>query len=312
LLNNRTISDSDEKTGKINICKKRIWLTIGIILLFVGVTIAPTINAIHRGETEGVTITTEIYGLSRVKSSTTQLAQEQVEKITQFCDSIEQQLSAIKTEYEAIEIFTNAISQFNEYNIISNEINIESYQRLISQIYKTQTKMNAFNNIQSYNDESFDEFFCLMASKGNGTMFFCTDLLTCFFLIRFGYFNNEFFLREGLYEKVEEFLLNRSSKKMFHFGSYMYLSPSWFFSLGPKNGIQTATQGYRYGILADFFIGIKINLPGQIYFCLGFVYFMQVRSFPPAPPSCPTADAPSPSINVVFLSWPMRVYFLKE
>jgi len=250
-------------------------LAVGIILLFVSVSIVSAINARHGGDTEVVNITTEIHSFSMVKSSTTQLTQDQVEKITQVCDSIEQQLSAIKTEYEAIEIFNNAISQFNGYNIISNEINIESYQRLISQIYKTQTKMNAFNNSKSYNDESFIDYFCLLAS--NGTWHECVGLLTGLFLIWFGYVKNGFFIREGLYEKVEEFLLNYSSKKMFHFGSYMSLSSTWFFSLGPMNGLKTATQGYHYFIETDGFIGIKINLPNQRYFCLGFVYFMQIH-----------------------------------
>ena len=91
-------------------------LVFGVIVLFLGVVIAPSINAnISKAsvDSELVEFTTEICGLDGGKH-TVQLTQCQIKQLDKLFDGIREQLNKAETREDFIESFNRAIQVFKK------------------------------------------------------------------------------------------------------------------------------------------------------------------------------------------------------
>jgi hypothetical protein len=143
-------------------------LAVGVILLFIGVVIAPSINA-NIGK-EMVEITTEISGLNGGKK-TVKLTREEAEEVEALFDSIREQLNATETREETKEIFNDAIVELNKYGLLGG-LSVKQAQRLVTGGYQNQRMMKIIENMTNTGQEdNTSNVCCLVAGKTDKTLF---------------------------------------------------------------------------------------------------------------------------------------------
>ncbi len=105
-------------------------LAVAVILLFIGLAFAPSINAYVSKEKEFVEYTTEICGLNSGKH-TVRLAKEEADEVEQLIDDIERRLDEVETREEAVKIFNEAIVELDKYGLLGG-LSIEKAQKLVT------------------------------------------------------------------------------------------------------------------------------------------------------------------------------------
>src|SRR4030042_1933905 len=93
-------------------------LAIGIILLFVGVTIAPTINFnTVKASTDDdlVEVTTQACGINGYGNTTIKLTREQYNDLEEYLVDFRARLNQTSTRDEAIQLLKNAIVEIGKY-----------------------------------------------------------------------------------------------------------------------------------------------------------------------------------------------------
>jgi len=146
-------------------------LAVGVIVLFLGLACAPSINANVSKNSELVEITTEICGLGGGRY-TVQLTKEEAEEVDRLFENIRLQLDESTSREEAVEVFNEAVVELDKYNLLSG-LSIDQARRLIlgeisnsfSLIYNYEGKNNTMNN----NGENFN---CLIAGRSTYTRLF--------------------------------------------------------------------------------------------------------------------------------------------
>lgn len=129
-------------------------LSIGIILLFIGLTLAPSINANITKDSELFKVTTEICGLDGEKQ-TVQLTKEEAEEVEQLFSDIERRLDEVEAREEAVEIFNEAIVEFEKYGLLGS-LSVEQVQELMVDEYSKEQApllfetMNHEKNVPEY------------------------------------------------------------------------------------------------------------------------------------------------------------------
>jgi hypothetical protein len=114
-------------------------LVIGIILLFVGVTIAPTINfstVKASQEDDLIKVTSQACGITGYKDTTVKLTREQYAEIQNLFDEVQTQLDATDSPEEALPIYYNAIVELNKYGLLPQGMSVETAQNLVTGGYK--------------------------------------------------------------------------------------------------------------------------------------------------------------------------------
>jgi hypothetical protein len=129
---------------------KRKWLAIGIILLFVGVTIAPTINVqvVKASQDDDlVEVTTQAYGIKGYGNTTVKLTREQYQNLEQYLVEFRARLNQTSTREEAVPIFKDAVVELDTYGLLPKGMSVEnakSFLSMINQEYGKFEKMNTF------------------------------------------------------------------------------------------------------------------------------------------------------------------------
>ena len=123
------------------------WLTVGIILLFVGVTIAPTINfntVKATQEDDFIEVTSQACGIKGYKDTTVKLTREQYAEIQKLFDEVQAQLDATNTIEDALPIYYNAIVELNKYGLLPQGMSVETAQNLVTGGYKHAFQTKSF------------------------------------------------------------------------------------------------------------------------------------------------------------------------
>lgn len=108
-------------------------LVVAIIFLFIGVAIAPNINAnIFETDSELIGITTEVCGVKGVKSFNVMLTKQELRKLEELIDSFKERLEKVETREETIEVFRETVVSLDEYNVLPKCISVQEMQRLVS------------------------------------------------------------------------------------------------------------------------------------------------------------------------------------
>jgi len=108
-------------------------LTVGVIVLFLGLACAPSINANISRDNELVEITTEVCGLGGGKY-TVHLTQEEAEEVDRLFENIQLRLNESTSKEEAVEIFNDAIVELDKYGLLGG-LSVEQAQRLVTGKY---------------------------------------------------------------------------------------------------------------------------------------------------------------------------------
>jgi hypothetical protein len=148
-----------------------------VIILFIGIAVAPGINANNslvknkmqiKPEKETVCYTIEAFGLNGGKQ-TVELTKEGAEKVEKLFDSIREKLNNTATREESEKVFKEAIIELDKYGLLG-DLSIEQVYNVVTNRYKDSKLFERVNSRNKINSEYKSNYFCLIAGKTNYTL----------------------------------------------------------------------------------------------------------------------------------------------
>ncbi|MBN1859888.1 MAG: hypothetical protein JW840_00345 [Candidatus Thermoplasmatota archaeon] len=127
-------------------------LAAGVILLFVGVTIAPTINfntVKASQENDLVEVTSEACGIKGFEDTTVKLTREQYQNLEQYLVEFRARLNQTSTREEAVPIFKDAVVELDKYGLLPRGMSVERGQMLAigeNKIFQDRNTLNTLIN----------------------------------------------------------------------------------------------------------------------------------------------------------------------
>jgi hypothetical protein len=148
------------------------FLGVGIILLFFGVTIVPSINfsvVKASAEDEFVQYDTEVYGLPELKHQTVKLSKQQASEVNTLLQKLEERLSKVRTKVETAGIFNQAVDEFYRYGLIG-DVSVEQLKVIFARSVQMQEQLARFidKNGKMFNkigNGTFENIGCLVFSR---------------------------------------------------------------------------------------------------------------------------------------------------
>lgn len=137
-------------------------LVFSVILLFIGVTIAPSINfTVVKASNDNnlVEVTTQACGIKGYGNTTVKLTREQASEVKQLFNSIKNSLDSARTKDETIAIFNQAVIELNTYGLLGG-LSVEQAQKLVNglsqhllmkNLHKELSKSYIVSTYQNYN-----------------------------------------------------------------------------------------------------------------------------------------------------------------
>jgi hypothetical protein len=152
-------------------------LVVGIIFLFIGIGIAPSISANNplfenkiqlKPEKETVEFTIEACGLNGGKQIV-ELTKEEAEEVKHLFNSIRKKLSETETRQEAEKVFKEAVIELNNYGLLEG-LNVNRVQKLVNGKYQDTKITKILGRIISGNQNiNNSNFFCLTAGHATNS-----------------------------------------------------------------------------------------------------------------------------------------------
>jgi len=143
-------------------------IAIGIIFLFLGVTIAPNINLTvvkASDDNDLVEVTTQACGIKGYGNTTVKLTREQYQNLEQYLVEFRARLNHTSTRGEAVPIFKEAVVELDKYRLLPKGMSVEQAQKLVVDGYSNIQGFSIFEKISYKNNlqEYHNKFCCLVA-----------------------------------------------------------------------------------------------------------------------------------------------------
>ncbi|MBN1859885.1 MAG: hypothetical protein JW840_00330 [Candidatus Thermoplasmatota archaeon] len=109
-------------------------LAVSIILLFLGVAVAPSINtSIVKASQENdlVEVTSQACGIQGYKDTTVKLTREQYQNLEEYLVEFRARLNQTSTREEAVPLFKEAVVELDKYGLLPRGMSVERAQRLV-------------------------------------------------------------------------------------------------------------------------------------------------------------------------------------
>jgi len=148
-------------------------LALGIILLFIGVAIAPSINFTvvkASNDNDLVEVTTQACGIKGFGNTTVKLTKQQYQNLEQYLVEFRARLNQTSTREEAVPIFKDAVVELDKYGLLPKGMSVKTAQKLVigpsydfmyKNLMKKAPKNNTLNGIYNY--------FCLVVGNTSQT-----------------------------------------------------------------------------------------------------------------------------------------------
>ena len=162
-------------------------ILVGVIALFFGVCIQPSIAIVQRDEIsrDYVDIKIDVCGLPGIKPYTIQLTKEQAVLIENYFDLINKRFEKVNTREEAKAILNDVVIKLDEHGLLGG-LSIKQAQKLVTGNYENSRVMEVLENLFKENPRLIDDnsnYLCLVAGRATYTS--CSGLiqtvLTAFF-----------------------------------------------------------------------------------------------------------------------------------
>ena len=114
-------------------------LAVGIILLFIGIAVTPSINhGVVKASQDNdlVGVTTQACGIKGYGDTTVKLTREQYQNLEQYLVEFRAKLNQTMTRAEAVPIFKEAVVELNKYGLLPKGMSVERAQRLVTGQYQ--------------------------------------------------------------------------------------------------------------------------------------------------------------------------------
>jgi hypothetical protein len=264
----------------------------GIILLIIGVAVAPSINHCvvkASQEDEVIEVTTQACGIQGFGDTTVKLTREQYQDLEEYLVEFRARLNQTSTREEAAPIFKEVVVELNKYGLLPWGMSVKNAQRLITR-YENSTSRGQF--YFSEDESNCSNLFCILAGKTDrsyaGNLIFTGFKLLFSYLYEHTYSSNILFLWELL---TYLFLLKNSPPNrivtLFNFlnlltfglinaEGHVYLSNGWIFTLGllGKSTCNGSFCGQIPFSVKDFF---PVPYPSFSYLYTGVFGFTGIR-----------------------------------
>lgn len=295
-------------------------LAIGIILLFIGISVAPSINqsiVTASQENDLVEVTTHVCGNQVYGDTSVMLTRQQYQDLEQYLVDFRARLNQTITRGEAVSIFKEAVVELDKYGLLPRGMSVENAQRLILKRYRWPQPLIGVNTNKNHLIPSVEENRkCLLAGITDNTFYF-SPIMMFFDKIGGELFNgnlSESFQLFILVVLFSGFFLVWLSPLAFtnqmYLGTVTYINEGkdppqydpatgWIYTKG-SNGTITYTSPlygyqafdraifvpsadvriYTYGAIEGF-TGIRLLLSLTHYFYLGYASSIKLGSEPP-------------------------------
>lgn len=165
-------------------CEKNM-VTMGTILLFLGVAIAPSVNFnVVKASMDDrlVDVTTQACGVKGFENTTVRLTLEQYQNLQHYLRDFTERLNQTTTREEAVPLFNEAVVELNKYKLLPRGMNVVQAQRLVTRTHQSATILQSFlaRSRGSMANNSTNAF-CLVAGYSNNT-----ELITLYQWMVFG------------------------------------------------------------------------------------------------------------------------------
>ena len=149
---------------------------VGVILLFIGVAVAPSINmsVVKASQDDDlVEVTTQACGIKGYGNTTVKLTREQYQNLEQYLVEFSARLNQTTTRKEAVPIFKEAVVELEKYGLLPRGMSEERAQRLVISLCFSQRSGEFFKRIFGGNqDIKSINMFCLVSGKATNIMSF--------------------------------------------------------------------------------------------------------------------------------------------
>lgn len=141
-------------------------LSIGVILLFIGVGFAPSLFADVETISEHqelIEFTVEFYGLDKLESHVIALTRENADRIDDLFEEVKNNLNNATTNFERITILNEFIGELDNFDLLG-DISIEDVKKITTDLYKEQ--------IDGILEDADINYNCLIVGRTTNTCFF--------------------------------------------------------------------------------------------------------------------------------------------
>jgi hypothetical protein len=146
-------------------------LAIGVILLFIGVAVAPSINqSVVKASNDNdlVEVTTQACGIQGYGNTTVKLTREQYNNLEQYLVEFRARLNQTSTKEEAVPIFKEAVVELDKYGLLPSGMSVERVQKLVTLMCSNQKARDILKRFVGGSQVSGNgNMFCLVAGKAN-------------------------------------------------------------------------------------------------------------------------------------------------
>jgi len=142
-------------------------LVIGVIFLFIGVAIAPSINlSVVKASNDNdlVEVTTEVCCIKGYGNTTVKLTKEQYQNLEQYLVDFRARLNQTTTRAEAVPIFKEAVVELNKYGLLPKGMSVTQAQKLVTTNQAHPDVEKLMNSPKlSLSHLEFNNVFCLLS-----------------------------------------------------------------------------------------------------------------------------------------------------
>jgi hypothetical protein len=164
--------------------EKKKLIAIGVIFLFIGVAVAPSINftVVKASQDDDlVEVTTQACGITGFGDTTVKLTREKYQNLERYLVEFRERLNKTSTRAEAVPIFKEAVVELDKYGLLPKGMSVEKAQKLVIQQkqndYLTELQKRFHNNRILLNDD--ENYFSLIAGATTNTWIVGPIPLTC-------------------------------------------------------------------------------------------------------------------------------------
>lgn len=156
-------------------------LVIGIIILFIGVAVAPSINhSVVKASTDDdlVEVTTQAWGIQGYGNTTVKLTREQYQDLKAYLNDFDARLNQTTTKEEVIVLYKEAIIELNDYGLLPKGLSIPLAERLVigNNLYD---KLSGFFKGVPMSDFGIKNMKCFVYAEANGLVIpLCVGILS--------------------------------------------------------------------------------------------------------------------------------------
>jgi hypothetical protein len=149
-------------------------LAVAVILLFIGIAVAPSINVtvVKASDDDFVEVTSEACGIKGFGNTTVKLTKQQYRDLEQYLVEFRAKLNETTTREEAVPIFKEAVVELNKYGLLPKGMSVEQAQRLVIEPYDNNKIMKLQDRLQINNlftADNYSNYFCLISGETDTT-----------------------------------------------------------------------------------------------------------------------------------------------